>query len=109
MKENEIKLLIGNRIKQLREFRGLTQEQFCDKINLEQPNLSNIENGKSFPSFITFLSILEVLEVKPNDIIDFMEDYQGIDLDNKANVEIVRYLTNLPEKTKKVICEIIKN
>ena len=37
----------GLRVKSYRNSRNLTQEQFCSLTDLEQANLSNIENGKS--------------------------------------------------------------
>jgi len=35
---------IGLRIKELREAKNLTQNEFCDKIGIKQTNLSHIEN-----------------------------------------------------------------
>ena len=37
----------GLRVKSYRNSRNLTQEQFCSLTDLEQANLSNIENGKT--------------------------------------------------------------
>lgn len=107
MQEAQIKLLLGNKIKQLREYRGFTQEQLCDLIDLSQPNLSNIENGKSFPSFETFLSFLEVLKVSPNNLLDFLEVYADVNISDDIDKKLFLSLCNLPEKTKKIICEII--
>ena len=42
------KILIGLKIKEIRKKSNLTQEQFSEKIGIEPPSLSNIENGKSF-------------------------------------------------------------
>lgn len=109
MDENKLKLLIGCKIKQLREYKGLTQEQFCARINLEQPNLSKLENGKNFPAFSTFLSILEVLEVNPNDILSFLNNYSKINMSDELDREIFQYISGLPRTTKQVLLEIIKN
>lgn len=109
MDENKLKLLLGCKIKELRELRDLTQEQFCAKINLEQPNLSKLENGKNFPSFTTFLSILEVLQVNPNDILNFLNVYSNIEMNDELDREIFKYISGLPKTTKQVLLEIIKN
>ncbi len=109
MDENKLKILLGCRIKQLRELRNLTQEQFCAKINLEQPNLSNLENGKNFPAFATFLSILEVLEVNPNELLDFLGGYPDLNLSDELDKEIFKYVNSLSRETKQVILGIIKN
>lgn len=38
--------IIGQRIKQLREEAGLTQDQLAEKTGLQKPNISRIESGK---------------------------------------------------------------
>ena len=38
------KILIGLKIKEIRKKSNLTQEQFSEKIGIEPPSLSNIEN-----------------------------------------------------------------
>lgn len=45
----EDKLLIGEKIKEIRAKRKITQEAFSEMIGLEPSSLSNIETGKSFP------------------------------------------------------------
>lgn len=57
------KILIGLKIKEIRKKSNLTQEQFSEKIGIEPPSLSNIENGKSFPSMQTVLRILEEFQI----------------------------------------------
>lgn len=47
---HEIKILLGKRIKELREKRGLTQQQLAELAGIDQRNLSKIECGVTFPS-----------------------------------------------------------
>ena len=42
----EIKKLLGQRIRQLRKARGLTQEELAEMLEIGTPNISYIENGK---------------------------------------------------------------
>lgn len=60
---NEIKILLGKKIKQYRKNKKLTQEQLAELINIEIPSLSNIETGKFAPSLETVQKLCEVLEV----------------------------------------------
>ena len=46
--ENNIKVLLGKRIKELRNKRGFTQEFLAEKIGVGQRNLSKIECGNNF-------------------------------------------------------------
>ena len=51
----------GLRVKSYRNSRNLTQEQFCSLTDLEQANLSNIENGKTYPGFMTICTMIETV------------------------------------------------
>lgn len=41
--------VIGQRIKNLRESKGMTQEAFCNAVGITQPALSNYETGLRIP------------------------------------------------------------
>ena len=43
---DNIKTLLGKRIKELRQKRRYTQEKLAEMANIEIPSLSNIENGE---------------------------------------------------------------
>ncbi len=75
------KFYIGQKIKQIRTSMGLTQENFCNEIDLEIPNLSNIENGKSYPSLQTITKIIQRFKIEPNDLfnISFYDDPEVVE------------------------------
>ena len=52
----EIKKLLGQRIKELRTGKGLTQEQLTEKLNIGQRTLSKIERGNAFVSAETLVT-----------------------------------------------------
>lgn len=47
------KALLGERIKELRKKRQLSQEQLAEKIQIDAKNLSRIEVGRGYPSLDT--------------------------------------------------------
>ena len=47
---NDIKKLLGKRIKELRKAQGISQQQLAELANIDQRNLSHIECGDTFPS-----------------------------------------------------------
>ena len=53
----------GERLKQLRTDRGLTQPQFAQLAGIEQSYLSKLENDKSVPSADMFTTIVSALEM----------------------------------------------
>jgi len=52
--------LIGNRITQIRNMKGLSQAKFANSIGISRPSLSAIENGLTKPS----MPILYTIEYK---------------------------------------------
>lgn len=64
---------IGEKIKQLRTEKNLTQPQLAEAIGIEQSYLSKLENDKSVPSADIFASILHGLQI---DVGSFL---QGVD------------------------------
>lgn len=61
----------GERLKQIRTDRGLTQPQFAQLAGIEQSYLSKLENDKSVPSAEMFSTILSALEM---DAASFLQD-----------------------------------
>lgn len=62
-------LEIGQRIAKIRNFRGLTQAEVCEKCNISDKYLSNIERAKSIPSVEILMRICDVLDVTPDKIL----------------------------------------
>jgi transcriptional regulator with XRE-family HTH domain len=77
---------IGEKIKQLRTDKNLTQPQLAEAIGIEQSYLSKLENDKSVPSADIFQAILKALAV---DVGSFLEG-----IDEKI---IHRQLRQIPE------------
>ncbi len=67
----DIKKLLGKRLKEIRKYRKITQEQVAEFVGIETPSISNIENGKYFPTAENLDKILKILNVKPSDIFTF--------------------------------------
>jgi len=70
---NNIKKLLGLRIKEIRKKRGFTQEKLAELAGIEIPSLSNIENGKNYPNHETLDKISNALSVRPYEL--FIFDY----------------------------------
>lgn len=59
----------GEKLKQIRTERNLTQPQFADALGIEQSYLSKLENDKSQPSADMFGAIIKALELAPGDFL----------------------------------------
>lgn len=106
----DIKKILGLKIKKLRQQKGLTQEQFAEKIGIATRTLAGIEIGESFVSATTIENILNYTELSFEDFIicshlrpidDLMQDiYSYLDKikDNREKVEniykVIKSLAN---------------
>ncbi|MES2047736.1 MAG: helix-turn-helix domain-containing protein [Pseudomonadota bacterium] len=61
----------GEKLKQIRNEKNMTQPQLAEAIGIEQSYLSKLENDKSVPSAEMFQSIIKTLEM---DAKDFLKD-----------------------------------
>jgi transcriptional regulator with XRE-family HTH domain len=67
----DVKKLIGDRIRQLRKQRGLSQEELGDKSDLHYTHIGSIERGEKNWSIETLVKVAKGLNVSINDLFDF--------------------------------------
>ena len=70
-KEGELRILLGRKIKILREEFGVSQGEFSKATNMSKGTLSLIEQGISFPTTSSLSKILEVFNIPPAELFDF--------------------------------------
>ncbi len=90
-----IKQLLGQRIKELRKRKKLTQERLAELAGIEIPSLSNIENGKNYPSYETLEKLSRAFEIRP------FELYLFEDCRNKE--ELLREMVSVMENDEQLI------
>ena len=61
--------LMGQRIREHRKKKGLTQEQLAELIDISPSFMGHIERGSRISSLDTVMRLCEVLEVMPNDLL----------------------------------------
>ena len=67
----DIKKLLGSRIKNIRKKRGVTQEKLAEMVGIAPPNISYIETGKYCPAIDTMQKIATALDVEPYELYRF--------------------------------------
>jgi len=67
----DTKELIGNRIKELRKKKGLSQEQLSEKAEITPNYLSRIERGTENPTLDMFIRLANALDVEMWEMFDF--------------------------------------
>lgn len=67
-------MIVGSKIKKVRELRNYTQEHLADRLGMSQTGYSKIERGETDVPFSKLTQIAEVLDVKLEDLITFDEN-----------------------------------
>ncbi len=63
MTEQELNIKIGDRIAQLRQEKGFTQEQLAGMIDSEKQNISRLERGRVNAGVYFLAKIADALEI----------------------------------------------
>ena len=99
-------MLIGNRIKELRKKKGLTQEQLGKLINLTKVSISCYESEKRSPDLETFETLVDALDTTPDYLLgrdklvvaEDEEEYKTYL--SKNDIEIIKELSKNEELIK---------
>ena len=100
-----LKEKFGQRLQELRKSLGLTQETVAEKIDMDIPNLSNIENGKRFMTPENIEKIAKALNVEVKDLFDY-EHHQSKE---KLIVKILEFLKSASPEEVEFIYKSVKN
>jgi transcriptional regulator with XRE-family HTH domain len=71
MKKNRDFIQLGNKIREIREIRGMSQVVLAGKLNKSKETISNFERGKTIPSVATLVSLARVLDIQIKDFFDY--------------------------------------
>ena len=70
MKINQLQQKIGQRIRELRESKGITQQDLAAACNFEKTNMSRIEAGRTNPTLSTLYKISQALEITISELVN---------------------------------------
>lgn len=102
---NSAKQNFGARIKEIREKRGLNQEQLAEMVNMESRHISRIETGRSFTTLENIEKIAAALNVEINALFSFQHKN-----DKEVLIkEINNYLKNASKSDVELVFKIIAN
>jgi len=99
----DTKKILGQRIKELRKQRHISQEQLAELVQLEPPSICNIENGKNYPTLQNLEKIINVLNVSFVEMFNFAHHQTNENLKEEIN----QMLNKNPDRIKDIY-KIIK-
>jgi transcriptional regulator with XRE-family HTH domain len=70
MDKKTLLLQLGERVKEIRTRKGLTQTELANKIGKDHPSINKLENGKVNPSYYFLYEVAQGLEV---DVIELLK------------------------------------
>jgi transcriptional regulator with XRE-family HTH domain len=68
IRQNE-RIKLGNTIRVWRQHREMTQTEMAEALEIQQSNLSVIENGRKLPNDSTIDKLAKVLKITPYDLL----------------------------------------
>jgi transcriptional regulator with XRE-family HTH domain len=99
----DIKEMIGSRIKEIRNKKGITQDQLSEKVGISSKYLSSIERGKENPTLNTILKLAQSLDVKPAEFFANLE----IEDPAKRKSTIIKMLDDADEDKLKLAYKVL--
>jgi len=101
-------MAIANRLKQLRQERGWSQEQLARKADIHQKQISSYERGKTLPSTAVLIRFAETFDVS----LDYLAfDTEGkstpLDVSDRELIRRFEEIDKLDEKDKKTIIKVM--
>ncbi len=65
----DVRKTFGDRVRQLRQAKGISQEDLAEKAGLDRTYISSIERGKRNVSLLNIERLAKSLEVKPHQLL----------------------------------------
>ena len=66
-------IAFGQRMREVRQKRGLTQVDLCERSGLPQARISELERGSRMPNLVTILRLAVALECKVTDLMSVFD------------------------------------
>lgn len=87
---------MGNKLKELRKQKRLTQKQVADRIGLAISAVSSYEAGSRYPSYDVLIKLARIFHVSTDYLLG-MTDKKEIDVAglNEEELEVVSQLVNI--------------
>lgn len=96
-------MIIGNRIKEARKSKGLSQQQLGDMLGVSKVSVCGYETGTRIPTLENFLQLVELLDLTPDyilgrevDVVAEGSEPYSVKL-SKQDIEIINELKKYPE------------
>ncbi len=71
------------KLKEVRQKKGLTQQELAKKLDIKQQNISEYESGKQKPSLDTFIEMAKILNLTLDELIEYVDIHEIVSKETK--------------------------
>ncbi|HDI3055687.1 TPA: helix-turn-helix transcriptional regulator [Clostridium botulinum] len=93
--------MFGDRLKELREEKGMTQEQLGKLLNITKQAVYSYEKGDNEPNMDALVKIANIFNVSLDYLLCRTKERYNLNLENKKNKELLLDLIKVIDKYKK--------
>lgn len=101
----DLLVILGKRISDLRNRKGLTQEKLAEMINYSTNHIAKLESARTNPSFELLVNIAKAFDIELMELFNFNE-YQEVDY---VKNEFERFIKTADDKKLKRCYKIFKS
>lgn len=105
---NYVNIEIGNRIREIRLLKGLTQMELGNICNIDPSTISRLEEGKRSATTITLFKLADCLGVQLADIVDIRNEYFEEHTDEFLISECVKLLKKLDSEEQDTALSMLR-
>ncbi|MDS1004755.1 helix-turn-helix transcriptional regulator [Clostridium sporogenes] len=92
--------MFGDRLKELREEKEMTQEELGKLLNVSRQTVSGYEAGAIEPSISNLVKLADIFNVSLDYLLGRTKERYNLNLENKKNKELLLDLIKVIEKYK---------
>ncbi|MGM0940322.1 MAG: helix-turn-helix domain-containing protein [Bacillota bacterium] len=105
MKEKELAIYVGKKIREFRKKKGLTQKELGDLIGVKHNTISNYETGTISPEQDALFALSRALDVSIDDLFPLSDNENTLDIaltfsDDDMDLKDMDFLNKLIKQTK---------
>jgi transcriptional regulator with XRE-family HTH domain len=104
---NSLNMNIGEKIRKVREAKGLSQKEISAMVNMDQSQYSKIENDKTDPTTSTLEKIAKALGIDVSELFVSDKIFKDINSADKTIMEKLRLIELLDNKEQQSIYNIV--
>jgi transcriptional regulator with XRE-family HTH domain len=110
-------IIVGNKLKKLRQAKNMSQEEIADYLNISQSAYARMERGESASWATHFNKICDLFQIKPENLVskqerefkDSEKESDSVEIVNQLSEKIIEQYEARIKELKKIIKDLKRN